>query len=96
MKDFLERDLEIGRFILYPGLSGRSAIMQIGMIRSLNHTATGYGKKKVGIYNEMGYKSNLVYPNRVVQVDDSAIPEGDTKERLLKLRALPPVPLSEA
>ena len=91
--DRFGRGLEPGRFIVYPGLRGRSAILHFGMIRSL-HPDASYGRAKLGIYNEDGRKSNLLYPGRVIAVDDSLVPEGEAKSRLISLRPIAPLPLS--
>ena len=92
MKDFLGHDLQVGRFIIYPGLSGRSAIMQCGMIRLLR-SATGLGKPKIGIYNDAGRKTNLMYPGRIVQEPPRRRPEG---RRLAVVRLRPPGAASAA
>jgi hypothetical protein len=98
LRDYFGRELEIGRFIIYAGLMGRSAILQIGMIRSL-HPDADFGKKKIGVYNSDGRKTGLRYPERVIQVDDDMVDDGEDKRRLLALMATvvaPLVPLSAA
>lgn len=98
LKDYLDRDLEVGRFIVYSGLAGRSSVLQFGMIRSL-HPNASWGEKKVGIYTSEGRKAMLQYTSRLVQVDDSMVLDVEVKRRLLALRATtvaPLVPLSAA
>lgn len=95
LKDYLGRELEVGRFIVYPGLIGRSATMNFGMIRGLRPDA-GPGKVKVLVYTDSGRKAGLQYPGRIVQVDDSLVPDDEEKAHLLSLRPTVLLPMSEA
>lgn len=90
--DYLGQELEVGRFIVYSGLSVRSSVLQFGMIRSL-HPGAAQGEKKVGIYTSEGYKTMLQYTSRLVQVDDSMVSDSEFKQRLLALRATTVAPL---
>ncbi len=92
LKDRFGHELEVGRFIVYAGLLGRSAILQFGMVRSLRPNGQ-YGHSKLGIYNEHGGKASLMYPSRVIAVNDSMVPEGASKARLLALRSCIPADL---
>lgn len=85
LRDYLGRELEIGRLIIYAGLPG---IVRIGMIRSLHPSGSPMtGSKKVGIYSSRGRKASLWHSDRLVQVDDWMVLDESVKRVLLPLRS---------
>lgn len=82
--DMTGAELRPGRFIAYAGLSGRSADLRLGMVRSLD---TGGGR--LGIYTQRGTKASLTYTKRCVALDDDRVPDGRVKDLLMAKRDMP-------